>query len=404
MAAFKPGDVTIYTCILTSPRGTVDLTTMFGSCRIYESIFNPSIIMQLELLDVNDTIGQLNFVGDEMVNISFGAPGTTIANYNFAIHEPADVKETGALKSKTYTLNGVSQETMYSKTNYVQKSYNTDISSIIQDIHSNYLNSSKSLSVEITNGVQKIIIPNKSPFEAIDMIRRRAVSSQNQSSTFVYFENALGFNFKTIEGMFSQGAIKYFIHEDAVSSSIYNINYNNIIALEVPKVASALDRIAIGGLKQRISTYNVRTRKYTYNDIDTSSFGNFGSSGRYNSDNFKNMYGQNYGKYSVIPQDTSQRPATSIDTATPYQLAYLSNLKQNQVNIKVFGDCIVKAGDIVNLLLPQIINQTGGVGLDLQLSGNFVVTRICRNIGISQEHPRFTDTIELMSGSLNNGV
>jgi len=388
---YNPGDVFITDLTMSSPRGSLDLGSMFATMKVFESIFVPNAIAEITVFDVNDVLGNMNIIGDETVTTTFGAPGGTMASYTFALDQITNIHGEGSTKSKIYTLHGVGEETMYAKTNFVQKNYQTDIASIVSDIHKNFLMSGKSLSTESTSGTQNIMIPNYDPFKAIDMVRRRAVSASNPSSTFLYFENALGMYFKTMEGMLKQGPIKTFLHQDTVGHSIYTDTSTNIIALDVPQIASSTERISMGGLKQRVSTYNIRTRKYQYKDVAPPSSG-------FNSDAFTSKYGNKYGSASMIPVDTASRPFTGIDTMTPNQLGYISNLMQTQVKIKVNGDALVKAGDVIQLNIPEMINITSPQPLDPQIAGNYLVTRMCRNIGPSQQSPRYTDSIECIKG------
>jgi len=394
MSSYSPGDVLIYDLTLSSPRGSLDLSRMFATMKVYESIFVPNAIIEIQVFDVNDALGNLNICGDETITTTFGAPGGVFPTYTFALDTIQNQTAAGSTKSKIYFLHGVGVETMYAKTNFVQKSYNTTIESIVKDIHFNYLKSTKTIITEPTQGSQNIMIPNYDPFKAIDMVRRRAVSTLNSSSTYVYFENWKGMYFHTIELMLNQAPVKYFVHQDSVGNSIYNNTQNNIISYEVPQIASSTDRITLGGLKQRVSTYNIRTRQYVYTDVTPPAFGG------YNSSAFTQKYGSNYGRVSFIPVDTAARPFTSINTMTPNQLAYVGNLMQNQVKARVFGDPSVKAGDVVNLAIPEMMNVTGNAPLDPQISGNFLVTRLCRNIGMSQEKPRYTESLEMINGAL----
>ena len=391
IGSYAPGDVLINDLTLISPRGSLNLGVMFSQMKIYESIFVPNVLCEIEVFDVNDSLGILNIVGDETITTTFGAPGGVMASYTFALDTITHSKELS--KAKLYTLHGVGQETMYAKTNFVQKNYDTDIGSIVQDIHKNYLMSQKGLTVESTSGTQNITIPNYDAFKAIDTVRRRAVSVDNQSSTYLYFENAMGMYFKTMEGMLNQGPIKNFYHVNTVGNSIYNNTYNNIISIQVPQIASSTDRITSGGLLQRISTYNIRTRKYTFQDVKP-------PSNPYNSSAFTAKYGNKYGSTSMIPVDTANRPFTAIDIMTPFQLAYVSNLMQNHINVKVFGDCLVKAGDVIGLLLPEFVNTSSPPALDPQLAGNYLVTRLARTIGVSQSKPRYTESLELINGTI----
>ena len=132
VASYSPGDVIISDYTLSSPRGSLDLSLMYATIKIFESIFVPNAVLQSDIFDVNDALGNLNIIGDETVTITLGAPGGTMASYTFALDTISNQEAQGSTKSKLWTLHGVGQETMYSKTNFVQKSYDTDISSIVQ--------------------------------------------------------------------------------------------------------------------------------------------------------------------------------------------------------------------------------------------------------------------------------
>jgi hypothetical protein len=395
MAGVTPGDVQINSCVINSPRGSLDLTQSFLSSRVYESIFTQNNICEIDVFDTDDAISQLPILGDETINFSFNPPGISPVNYTFALDKAELTDITGTQKGKQYILHGVGQETLQSKANYIQKSYNTDISSIVQDIHTTFLKATTALITEATDGVQKLIIPNLKPFDAIDMVRRRAVSSSNPSSTFLYFENAQGHNFKTIEGMANAGTVKTFVHGDGIGSSIFNNTYNNIIAYDVPQIVSSTQRIAMGGLNQQVATYDHRTRQYVSNPIQL-------ALGSMNSGAFKAAYGATAGLFSMIPWDSLLSP-TNITTSTPQQLAYLSNMMQCYVNLKVNGDTTVMAGSTITLNIPEAITTTGTQALDPLISGNYLVSGINRNIGTVDVKPRYVDIIEALTPSLAAG-
>jgi hypothetical protein len=395
MAGVTPGDVQINSCLINSPRGSLDLTQSFLSARVYESIFTQNNICEIDVFDTDDAISQLPILGDETINFSFNPPGLTPANYTFALDKAELVDITGTQKGKQYTLHGVGQETLQSKANYIQKSYNTDIASIVSDIHTTFLKATTELITEATDGIQKLIIPNMKPFDAIDMIRRRAVSSANPSSTFLYFENLQGHNFKTIEGMANAGSVKTFVHGDGVGHSIFVNTYDNIISYEVPQIVSSTQRIAMGGLNQQVATYDHRTRQYVSNPVQL-------ALGAMNSGAFKAAYGATAGLFSMIPFDSLVNP-TNIPTSTPQQMAYLSNVMQCYINLKVNGDPTVMAGSTITLNIPEALTTTGTQQLDPLISGNYLVSGINRNIGPVDMKPRYVDIIEALTPSLAAG-
>ena len=106
---------------------------------------------------------------------------------------------------------------------------------------------------------------------------------------------------------------------------------------------------------------------------------------------------------SLLPVDISQRASTHIETATPNLQAYLSILSQNAMKIKVVGDTVLTAGIKINCTIP---NKTGtaDAGIDPLLSGDFIVSRIHHRIGMFQDTPRYTCTMELLKGSYSEAV
>ena len=398
MASYNPGDVLIYTLMLTCTRGTLNLATCFINASVYESIFTPGIICDINVLDTDDALGNLILVGDETVTFSFSAPGGTVADYTFHLNSVEDNHGLGFLKAKSYTLRCVSVEAIYAKTNYITKTYNTLISSIVKDIHTTFLKSIRPLNVEATDGPQTITIPNQKPYEALDTVRRRATSATNKASNYMYFENAKGFQFVTLDGMMGQGAIKSFYQSDTVGSSIKSLTQNNILHFEIVKQADAATRIALGGLKQQVASYDFRTRLYKSISKDMSSVGNMNSSG------FKGLFGAAAGLFSFIPTDSNNRQQTNIDTVMPNKMASIANMTQIILQLKVNGDCMVKAGDVITLNIPQKIATTGSVVNDPLINGDFLVSRIHREIGDATKRPRYTDSIECIRNSLSSSV
>lgn len=406
---YNPGDILIDTFTVSSDRGTLDLAKAFVSASIYESIFTPGIVGDIVVLDTDDQLGKLEISGDETVEISFMAPGGESANYIFALHALDDVKPTSGQKSKTYTLKVVSEEALYSKTNYVQKSFTTQISEMVQTIFTDYMMSEKNIEVEETKGSQKVVIGHHNPYAAIDLIRRRAVSNENKSSAFVFFETRVGgdqtFKFVTIEKLFQGEIVKEFQQSDAINSSIMNQSDNNILAYEVPKQLSSTERISIGG-KTRVSSFDFRTHSYVTKDIDTDETQfKMGGSGSYNSSTFKNKYfNPKIPSQAYIPIDTSQRAVTSIKERTPDLQAFITSLMQNSMKVRVYGDANLKAGDMVTANIPNKIATTGNGETDPLLSGDFLVSRIHHEIGTAGQRPRYTCVMELLKGNLEKGV
>lgn len=401
---YRLGDVEIVNLAIVSERGTIDLRSSFAGASIYESVFTPGMVCDIRVLDMNDLLGQVRLVGDETVQFEIYVMGSQTAPYTFALHELSELESVGAQKGKSYTLKCVSEEAMYAKSNLVQKSYNQLCSEMIEDIHTNYLRSTKPIVIEPTRAPQKIVIPSQNPYNAINLIRKRSVSADQRSSFYVYFENRQNeqqtFNFVTLEKLFSDPTVKDFQMSDAINTSIRARGDDNIIAFRIPNQFSSTDRIAYGG-PRRITTFNFTTWEFESVNVDTndSVFSTVGGRGTMNSQSFRNKYfNADIPPQSMIPIDNSVRPETFIPESTPDTQALIGLLMQNSLRIKVIGDTVLTAGSTINVELPNRRSFTSSVVDDPLITGKVLITRIHHRIGVATDRPRYTCSIEGIKG------
>jgi hypothetical protein len=408
--SFSPGDIQVQSFSITSKRGNLDLTKSFVSASIYESIFTPGIVCDITVLDTDDILGTMKISGDEDVKIKFKTPGGASAEYKFGLYTlEASKTVTASTKSKTFVVKAVSQEALHAKTNIVSKSFNTQISNMVKTIHKEYMHSDKQIEVEETKGSQKIVIPSFNPFKAIDMVRKRAISGENKSSLFVFFETRNGstqiFKFTTIEKLFKGGSVKTFKQSDAINNNMNNKTDDQILALETPALFNSSDSIKAGGKRKTIefdiTTHAVNTSVKETKSTDYS----LGGSGPLVSDDFKSKY-INKAKnqpYTLIPND-STKPKTGIKESTPDQQAYLAALMQNSIKMRVYGDFKLKAGDVITANIPTKTSTTGPRSNDPLMSGKFLISRVHHDIGTAGDKPRYTCVIECLKGNVEKGV
>jgi len=401
---YRLGDVEIVNLQIVSERATIDLKSSFVSASIYESVFTPGMVCDIQVIDMNDLLGQARLVGDELVQFEIYVMGSQTAPYTFALHELGELESVGAQKGKTYTLKCVSEEAMYAKTNFVQKSYNQLCSEIVEDIHYNYLKSQKPIEIEATKAPQKVLVPNRNPYDAINMVKKRSVSADERSSFYVFFENRRNeqqtFNFVSLEKLFGEPTVKDFQMSDAINTNIRARGDDNILAFKIPNQFSSTDRIAYGG-PRRIVTFNFTTWQFETKNVDTSesTFAAVGGKGNLDSASFQNKYfTSDTPPQSMIPVDISQRPETFIPESTPDTQALIALLMQNSLRLKVIGDTVLTAGVTINCTLPNRNSFTTSGVEDPLMTGKVLVTRIHHRIGPPTDRPRYTCSIEGVKG------
>jgi len=405
------GDVLVENLVIVSDRGSLTLTRSFVSASIYESMFTPGVVCDITVLDTQDLIGNLKLLGDETVTFSFKSPNLKAANFTFALYEVSDQQQLASQRAKTYVLRCVSEEAMYAQTNYIQKSYNDLCSNIVVDICGSYLFTKKRVEIETTRGNQNILIPHKSPYDAIKMVRSRSVAaSDSRSSSYLFFESRQNetqvLKFTTIESLFSKDPVKYFKQSGAINIDALSMEQdNNILSFKIPQQFSSLDKISPGGTT-RITTFNFTTWQFETQDVKTSDRDyKDGGSGTSTSTAFANRYlNARIPPQSFIPIDISQRATTYIAEATADFQSYLGQILQNSLKIRVPGDTQLTPGVTIDCTFPNRSGITTEMQEDPLMSGKFLISRIHHRIGLVQERPRYTCIIEAIKGRFEEGI
>jgi hypothetical protein len=402
MAAVNPGEVEIKTISLHTPKGTLNATELTLSFDVYESVFMPGIIAELIIRDDGSLANYLPLVGEEKVNIEFATPGRGTAKYELIVVELKDGETEKNLRTKNYILRCTSPEVYVHKTSIIQKSYNTNISDMIKDICTKYLKTKKSVDVEDTKGIQPIIVPSLKPYEAIDMLRRRSVSDSNKSSTYLFFENQKGLNFKTIEKMFSEGDVgdRVFTNDHTPKTDYTQTGYRNVLSFNQPKQYDSASKLGGGGLNVQTKVLDFKDLSYKKNDNKNTDNAKFKSAdGKFNPTNsseFNDQFSKTAGLHTMMPTDGS-KPKTFIPDSTADQKSFVSQLAQGALHLQVMGDSEITAGILIqsNLTGPSSANQPGE---DTLLAGKYLVASVRHIIGVEGKKPRYTCAIEALKG------
>jgi hypothetical protein len=419
---YSPGDINIEGLTLLNVRDSgvngVDFTGSFLGASIYESVFTPGTICDIAILDTQDILGTVKLFGDEQVFFTFSVSGSDTAGFIFALHDISDVQAGPGQKSKTYVLKCVSEEIMFDKTNNFQRCYDMLCSEMVEDIHKKFRNVGKvkkPIISEKTKGSQHIIIPGMHPMQAINVIRKRSISVEYPSNSFVYFESRINeqsvFNFVTVENMFANTTItKTFYQSDAINTDFGGPRVdNNIISYKVDKQVNSINLVK--ALSSNIQEINLTTQDFTSNiikpndaDFKTGSATSTSSISKY----FRNSYVDSITNppRKIIPTDNSPgRGITHIVDGTPYHETYKALLGRNSMRIRVIGDTVISPGIIINLNIPVKSGLTGTINNDPLLSGNFLVTRVHHRIGVKNvEKPRYTCIIECIKAGYDEGA
>ena len=204
----EPGQFTLYECTIRTKVGPVDVTKMVESFNIYESIFKTFVTGDLTVLDVENFLNIANITGTEPVKIKFSTKGSKHRiDVDLIVYKIKDEEKINE-NTNRYTLSLVSPEFLTDIRTKISKSFDGKYSDMIKIIYSEYLSSGTPLWLESTDNRNRVIIPNKSPVDAINMISQFSISETADNSNFLFFQTTKSFHFRSITEMIDLDLIK----------------------------------------------------------------------------------------------------------------------------------------------------------------------------------------------------
>lgn len=393
MKVYEAGDVTINDIILKNKNtnASINPSEQINFIDIYEDFNSPTLYAEISF---DDKIGLLNdfpIIGEEYFEITFQTPGLSYpTTYKFNTFGLSAVQQSMNSKGYSYVLKCVSEEHLTQGNIQITQSYNETIDSIVQNIFSRYINTKKQLFIDPTKGNETIVFPRVYPLVAIDMIRKRAVHQKYTSSSFVFFENQNGFNFKCIEQMIEDGKQNigskkfYYFSNGQKDKQSEALMFRSIIEYENIGRTDLNDIIQDGGIKNKVKTFDFFTKKFDEVEFDMSKkFSEIVKMDKNNTLNITESTIKNFANAPsfnfFIPKDTN-RKENFLETMLGARQSFAKIFNSNFVRVYIHGDSSIKVGDVIELNLPKASGLTETKNVDELVGGNYIVTRLRHNI------------------------
>jgi len=206
------GDYNLSHIDLHNHKGEViDLKNIVIELNIYESIYKNAVTGSIVVTDANNFIGKMEIQGLERLAFKLETPGAADIGIDASMDtgEPFHVYKISHRKQLNqnltlYTLHFASREFMRNIRTKVSQAYSTGLGAVIHILQDkDYLDSRKNLLYEPTGNKEKIVVPNVTPFKAINMIAKRALSDHSNGVGYYFYETSKGFHFRSWESMVS---------------------------------------------------------------------------------------------------------------------------------------------------------------------------------------------------------
>ncbi len=429
-----------------TPDGEYDLMQFLRGFEIYESIANSCMECRIVLEDAGGVIGTLT--GSELFLIEIRS-SIKDRNYYFRSYQ-IQARVRTRQTNETYLINCVSDEYLINETTNIFGNSEvifkneTDSGNIVKKLlGKEFIKSQKKVFAENTINKQTFISPNWRAFDLIYWMSQRSIRKSSKKGTlqnaFAFYENALGFNYKSIDSM-----IEDIVQQDEKETNVNTGKTKLYTYSYVPKRVGNqeddqfnIDRIAfpeeknflIGLRNGAWSGYSVgfdpvfitRSRMGTSTDLSADAYRysmselwkrmshlNGGNSINPQSrmDNLSKNWA-NYPKrvrYSMIPnqifdpklENNPQRNYEQLIELQAYQWMRIETLKQCQMTIIVPGNLDLYAGSGVNLEIPTTYKTGDTPKRDAKYSGRWLIAAVAHKaVGLSN----FQTELALMKDS-----
>jgi hypothetical protein len=274
------GDVNIERISITTSGGfTQEITNQVIGVQLFEDLFSPFITGTLIIKDSLDLLNLFPFSGEEFLQMKISTPTLKVPiEGNFFIFKMADREILGD-RSVVYELHFITQEAIIDLNKRISKAYSgkcSDIAkTIIQDKEFG-LQIKKNINIEETKNSTKFISNFWNPIRCLNYLSDHSLNA-NDSPSFVFFENRYGFNFTSLETLYTNNdIIQHFVYDNYKRDNLpggQTVNnpteqYRRIKEIRVPTVFDYMQNSSNGMYASKQYTFDITTKSVFINNFD----------------------------------------------------------------------------------------------------------------------------------------
>jgi hypothetical protein len=391
------GDVIIDEVVIISSKGFAQTVTLqVSAIDIFEDVFSTFITGKLYIRDSVELTNLLPLIGEEVVKFKIITPSLSAEHAyegEFFIYK-MEGREKTAERELIYILHFISKEAISDINVKLSKAYSGKVSSIVETlIKDSYgLGSTKKYNIEETSNQTKFVSNWWRPTQCIQFMTETAVN-QNNSPSYVFFENKYGLNFVSLESLYVGSPImQRFVWDQytreinaASGTAVRDIDkdYQRVLVLDIPKNFDYMERASSGMYGSELITYDILTKQYTHvgyqptDDKDIKRLNTFPLWSDSTPIHTKSLiiYGSKYynnfeGFGDVTNSRTIQKRKSLMAAAEAHKL-----------NITVFGRTDYSVGQRVRLSIPLSTQiKKNDDAEDKIHSGNYLISAIRHSI------------------------
>ena len=391
----------------------IDISAITLSFEIKEDILTNTMVGSVIVLDSQDIRTILPITGLEKISFKYSTPGMEGYDCTEASGNPMQIYkvdntrlEKVAGKQQLYQIFFTSEEMYNNAISKVSQAFAGPTEDAVDKILRSrlYLNSKKPLFFEGSKSNSKYVIPNIQPFSAINMLAKETQSAKYNNAGYLFYETRLGFNYRSLESMLGMGgsAVRQPVWEfqtqvvpikDTKIPSVKDIKrrMSTVISYEQMKSVDTMANIVNGLYASKLVVHDafnktLKTFDFNYKTEFAKSFHTADEKGGTNmlipdtpwNDTGKALFEHSNSRLMTMP-DTSKKhdnyTSAPIGEILQNRISQYASLQSNNIQLKVYGNTQIKAGDVIKFKTP--IYKPVGQGKDYEenpyTSGRYLV-------------------------------
>jgi hypothetical protein len=405
--------------------GFLNISDMVDSIHIYESMFKTFVTGEMVIIDKYNIISKLNITGNEYVKIKFGTLGSEHPiDMMLVVSKIKDKSELNPQFIK-YTFTLVSEGFLKNQRTKISKSYFGSFSDMAEDIFDENFPVYDTLFIEKTEDTNnRLIIPNISPADAMNMITSFAVG-ESPNASYLFFQTTKQYNFRSTASIIGDRPPKErvykFEHPFTVNKEVSKLDSTaaqmmNITEFKLINDFDLLKSTSIGSLGSRLIEHDIYNKaiyrrgfqvlknKYPdpiesdedskYINLNENYVYPYGSVEEENSnlssfvDSYINVVssareGQYADDIGEQPKERSPYDQLPYDTTILNRNSELTSLMLLRAKIKIPGISGLQAGDVIEISKSILVDLDHEP--DDKMSGKWIIESISHQITTKYE-------------------
>jgi len=422
---------------LITAKQTVSLKSMMVELSYFEDIMRGTISGVILINDSISMIDRMGMNGSEFIHMKFKKgpqSGLEIDRY-FRVYRVGERIIQNNL-NESYTLHFCTEELFLSEQMKISRSYNAEISTIVYNILTEEMKikdgSKRRVLVGRTKGLYNFVLGNKKPFELINWLANYALPVKGEGADFVFFENAEGFNFVSLQSLFKRSTYARYKYTprnvgDEGASKELGISLIGIKSYNILDTFDSLYGTTMGVFANKVLTIDPIKRTYQTTTFDYKKYINKADTLNKGSiiGNLQNRLGQKpnesydavfkvlttnseHKKIPIIVKNSNEYAVANdirAEVWVPNRTAQLALLNYSRVRILLSGDPNLTVGSKIEVILPSQRSPDGSGNnageKDEYHSGTYIITSARHIIDVNM---KYETILEIAKDSFGAGA